>query len=192
MEHLLPASAAHQGAAVLAKPLAALDFAAACRRLDKRRNIVLVLDQVEDPQNVGAILRSAAAFRANALILTERHAPPITGAMAKAASGALELVPLCRLPNLALALERLGAMGYWRIGLDANAPLRLADALADARDVAFVLGAEGKGLRRLTEKKCDALARLPVAKSVESLNVAVAAAIALYETRRSAEEDAWL
>jgi 23S rRNA (guanosine2251-2'-O)-methyltransferase len=184
IEAVLPASAVHQGMALLAEPLPPIDFEAICEAQSQSRSRVIVLDQVEDPQNVGAILRSAAAFEALAVILTDRNAPPVSGALAKAASGALERVPLCRVPNLGRALERLAELGYWRVGLDAAGEKPLSEVLPGIRHVALVLGAEGAGMRRLTAEKCDYLARLPIAATAESLNVSAAAAIALYEAAR--------
>jgi 23S rRNA (guanosine2251-2'-O)-methyltransferase len=175
---LVPNDAPHQGVVVEVEPLeeAWLDDVLAEA---PERAVLLVLDQVTDPHNVGAILRSAAAVGAVAIVTQDRHSPPESGALAKAASGALERVPWVRVVNLARALEQIGEAGFWRIGLAGEAEADLKDALGSPR-VALVLGAEGPGLRQNSREHCDALARLPISDSIESLNVSNAAAIALY------------
>ncbi len=182
IEGLLPPGAVHQGTALLVDPLPHYDLTETCS--PAARGAVVVLDQVTDPRNVGAVLRSAEAFGARAVILQQRHAPDESGALAKAASGALERVPLLRETNLARALDALKEIGYWCVGLDAGAEQTLA-ALGLDRPAALVLGAEGAGLRRLTAERCDQLARLPIDERADSLNVSAAAAVALYEFARS-------
>ncbi|HEY0043596.1 MAG TPA: RNA methyltransferase [Allosphingosinicella sp.] len=175
---LVPKDAPHQGIVLDSERLPDLLLADVLEDSPEHRPI-LVLDQVTDPHNVGAILRSAAAFNALALVTQDRHAPPESGALAKAASGALETVPWVRVVNLARALDEIAEAGFWRIGLTGDAETTLQDALGPAR-VALVLGAEGEGMRPNTETHCDALARLPIGGAMESLNVSNAAAIALY------------
>jgi 23S rRNA (guanosine2251-2'-O)-methyltransferase len=173
---------AHQGAALLADPLAPPPLAAVL----ERPGPLIVLDQVTDPRNVGAILRSAAAFGAAGVITQERNAPDETGALAKAASGALESVPLLRAVNIARTLVALKAANCWVVGLDAGAPPLRGTALAQRR-VALVLGAEGEGLRRLTRETCDEVAGIAMpgrSAGLDSLNVAATAAVALYELNR--------
>jgi 23S rRNA (guanosine2251-2'-O)-methyltransferase len=181
LETLLPHDAVHQGLALEAKPLAEpeLDDVLAVLPSEGEPHILLLLDQVTDPHNVGAILRSAAAFAALAVIVPEHGAPPVTGALAKAASGAIETVPLVRVTNLARTIDRLKEEGFWCVGLDSEAHESLA-ALALPARIALVLGAEGAGLRRLVREQCDYLARLPTRGTLHSLNVSNAAAVALY------------
>ena len=188
LELLLPQGAVHQGLALETRPLAApaLEDVIAALPRDGEPHILLLLDQVTDPHNVGAILRSAAAFAALAVIVPEHGAPPVTGALAKAASGALETVPLIRVTNLARTIERLKTDGFWCVGLDSEAPQSLDTIELPAR-IALALGAEGAGLRRLVREQCDYLARLPMRGALHSLNVSNAAAVALYAltTQRS-------
>jgi 23S rRNA (guanosine2251-2'-O)-methyltransferase len=179
---LLPEDAVHQGAALLAEPLPNVPLDVA---LAKSKGPVLLLDQVTDPRNVGAILRSAAAFGCAAVIMQDRHAPPETGALARTASGALEIVPVVREVNLARTILTLKRAGYWVMGLAGDAPNELAKAAPTDRPVALVLGAEDTGLRRLQRETCDELVRLPISEAVESLNVSVAAAVGLYELARA-------
>jgi 23S rRNA (guanosine2251-2'-O)-methyltransferase len=175
---LVPKDAPHQGVVIEVEPLEEVWLDELMTRADERA-VLLVLDQVTDPHNVGAILRSAAAFGAIGIVTQDRHSPPESGALAKAASGALERVPWARVVNLARALEEIGEAGFWRIGLSGDAATELKDALGPQR-VALVLGAEGPGLRPNTREHCDALARLPISDAIESLNVSNAAAVALY------------
>ncbi len=176
---MVPNDAPHQGLVLEVDPLEDvwLDDLLADGANDTRP--ILVLDQVTDPHNVGAILRSAAAFDALGIVTQDRHAPPEGGALAKAASGALEIVPWVRVVNLARALDAIGEAGYWRIGLTGHTDRLLGDAIGMAK-VALVLGAEGEGMRQNTEAHCDELAKLPISPKAESLNVSNAAAIALY------------
>ena len=179
LDQLLGRDTVHQGAALLADPLASPLLTA----LVERPGVVLVLDQVTDPRNIGAVLRSAAAFGAAGLITQDRNAPEETGALAKAASGALEQVPLLRAVNLARTLVALKAAGFWTVGLDAGGAPLSGPALSERR-VALVLGAEGAGLRRLVRETCDEVAGLAMPGSMESLNVSAAATVALYEMAR--------
>jgi len=170
--------AVHQGIAVICDPLPERDLAEMTGA-----GLIVVLDQVTDPHNVGAILRSAAAFGAGALVLTARHSPADTGVLAKAASGGLEHVPIIRVANLARAMDQIADLGFLRAGLDSEYDETI-EAIEDEDKLALVLGAEGKGLRRLTKEKCDRLVRLDMPGPVASLNVSNAAAIALYALTR--------
>jgi 23S rRNA (guanosine2251-2'-O)-methyltransferase len=184
IDTLLPLGAVHQGLAVQVDtlpPAAIADLIDAARGRDNA--VIVVLDQVTDPQNVGAVLRSAAAFGAVGMVVQDRHTPEETGALAKAASGALERLPLARVTNLARGLEELKAGGFWVAGLAGDAPVTLAAANLTGQ-IALVLGSEGEGLRRLTREHCDHLVKLPQTELVESLNVSNAAAVALYELVR--------
>jgi 23S rRNA (guanosine2251-2'-O)-methyltransferase len=185
LARLVPGDAPHQGAVAEVERLEEIALADLLDEAQDGRPL-LVLDQVTDPHNVGAILRSAAAFDALGIVTQDRHAPPESGALAKAASGALETVPWVRVVNLARALEEMAEAGFWRIGLAGEADMHLAEALGPAR-VALVLGAEGEGMRQNTAAHCDALARLPISARMESLNVSNAAAIALYAARAAAD-----
>jgi 23S rRNA (guanosine2251-2'-O)-methyltransferase len=175
---LVPHDAPHQGVVIDVEPLEDVWLDELIGNAPERA-MLLVLDQVTDPHNVGAILRSAAAFGAIGIVTQDRHSPPESGVVAKASSGALERVPWARVVNLARALEEIGEAGFWRIGLTGDADTDLKEALGPAR-VALVLGAEGAGMRPNTREHCDALARLPITDAVESLNVSNAAAVALY------------
>lgn len=179
MDHLLGSDAVHQGIAVLVTPLELwmLD------EVIEKSGALLILDQVSDPHNVGAILRSAAAFGAIAVITPKDNSAPETATMAKAASGALDIVPRINVTNLASAMRELKEAGWWIIGLDGEATRTLGEIKPSAKTV-LVLGAEGKGMRRLTAESCDELAKLPISPRMESLNVSNAAAVALYEMVR--------
>ncbi len=173
----------HQGAALEAPPLSWGKLEDVCR--PEERSVVVLVDRVTDPHNVGAILRSAAAFGARAVIAPRRHSPAETGALAKAASGALERQPYIRVTNLAAAMESLRNMGYVFLGLDGEAETDLAEGLARAKSqpVGFVLGAEDVGLRGKTKESCDLLARIGISCDSGSLNVSNAAAVALYAAK---------
>jgi len=175
--------AVHQGVLLEARPLPPLDIA----DIVVSSGLVLALDQITDPHNVGAILRTAAAFAVDAVIVTDRHAPEFSGVLAKTASGGLEHVPLVEVVNLARALDQLGDAGFLRVGLDSEGPASLEDTVL-SRPTVLALGAEGKGLRRLTREKCDVLARLDMPGAVKSLNVSNACAVALTLARRALAE----
>ena len=176
---MVPSDAPHQGIVAEVEPLDDVWLGEALEAGQDDKRPVLVLDQVTDPHNVGAILRSAAAFDALCIVTQDRHAPPESGVLARSASGALEIVPWVRVVNLARALDEIAEAGYWRIGLDGEADTILGEAIGESR-VALVLGAEGEGLRHNSMAHCDILAKLPISPRMESLNVSNAAAIALY------------
>ncbi len=176
---MVPADAPHQGLVAEVEPLEDVWLGELLDRGTEDRRPLLVLDQVTDPHNVGAILRSAAAFDSLGIVTQDRHAPPESGTVARAASGALEIVPWCRVVNLSRALDEIAEAGFWRIGLTGHAKQTLDEAMGSQK-VALVLGAEGEGMRQNTEAHCDELAKLPISGKVESLNVSNAAAIALY------------
>jgi 23S rRNA (guanosine2251-2'-O)-methyltransferase len=178
LARLVPDGAPHQGLVLDVEPLdgAHLDDLLSAPGTGP----LVILDGVTDPQNVGAILRSALAFGAAGLVTQDRHAPGETGALAKAAAGALETLPWARVVNLSRALDQAAEAGFWRIGLAGEARRTLAEALTGARRVALVLGAEGEGLRPGVAQHTDELARLPIDPRMESLNVSVAAGVALY------------
>jgi len=184
IEALLPLGAVHQGVALLAEPLLRTDIVdlVDLAKADKHV-LVLALDQVTDPQNIGAVMRSAAAFGAKAILVPDRNTPETTGALAKAASGATEIVPLVRVQNLVRALKKLKKAGFWIAGLTANSSSEISTT--DLPDICvLVLGAEGKGMRRLTDETCDLRLRVTISDAMESLNVSSTAAIVMYEWSR--------
>ncbi|MFO0996830.1 MAG: 23S rRNA (guanosine(2251)-2'-O)-methyltransferase RlmB [Alphaproteobacteria bacterium] len=185
IDRLLPHTV-HQGLALEALPLEEPSLEEV---LAGPGSLLLVLDRANDPHNVGAVLRSAAAFGAAAVILPKDHAPPISGALAKAASGALEVVSLVTVTNLARALDAIKEAGYWSVGLSGEAPQTL-DTIDLKGRIALIIGAEGEGLRRLTREGCDFLARLPTAGPIADVNLSNAAAIALYEAVRQRAQPA--
>ena len=183
VSRLLPQGAVHQGVALQCEGLPKRDLEDVLAEAAQTPRIVLVLDQISDPHNAGAILRTAAAFGVAAVVVQDRNAPSESGALAKAASGALDSVPYIEVVNISRALEELGRHSFWRIALAGDGEQALADAKVDG-DIALVLGSEGSGIRRLVREHCDTAAFIPIGGNMESLNVSNAAAIALYELRR--------
>jgi 23S rRNA (guanosine2251-2'-O)-methyltransferase len=182
---LLPPGAVHQGIAAEASPLPELSVEEICDRADSAgKALVVVLDQVTDPHNIGAVMRSAAVFGAIAVVMQDRNAPEATGVLAKAASGALESVPLVRVVNIVRALDIFKNAGFWCLGLDAEAPAAI-DTIPPTEKRVVVLGAEGAGLRRLTREACDQLGRIDGGGPLTSLNISNAAAVALYAVSRN-------
>lgn len=183
IENLVGRDAVHQGIVAVCAPLPNPDLNALLKNLaDEEKALIVVLDQVSDPRNIGAILRSAVAFGARAVIMPEAGAPAESGAMAKASSGALDLIPCIRVANLARTLDTLKKAEFWCVGLDGYAPNMMGNYKLPKR-CAFVMGAED-GMRDLTKKSCDILVKLPMNPAIESLNVSIAAAVAMYEWNR--------
>lgn len=182
IDRLLHTGAVHQGLAAQVDDLPRARLKEACTPAEAGRP-VLILDQITDPQNIGALFRSAAAFGARAVIVQERRTPPLSGALAKAAAGAIEIIPCVRVVNIARAIEGLQGLGYFCAGLAGEADDDIT--ALPAAPLALVMGAEGAGLRKLVGETCDGLYRIPIEEGVESLNVSNAAAISLYEARRS-------
>ena len=180
IDRLLEFGAVHQGVAAQVAPLPDLALDEAVSGAE----IVVVLDQVVDPHNVGAILRSCAVFGVSTLVIQDRHSPAEAGSLAKAASGALEWIPIARVTNISRALEQLKNLGFWIAGLDGEANMALGSFPLQS-PLVLVMGAEGDGLRRLTRKACDHLLAIPSARADLSLNVSNATAVALYEARRN-------
>ena len=181
LARMLPAGAVHQGLAFKVQPLEGValeDFA------EPASGVIVMLDQLTDPQNVGAIFRSALAFGARGIVVQDRHSPALAGALAKAAAGATERLPCARVTNLSRALETLADLGWRAVGLDGAAEQTLEQAL-DGRPTVLVMGSEGDGIRRLVAEHCDVMARIPMPGGFESLNVSNAAAVALYEAGRA-------
>lgn len=183
---LLPEGAVHQGLALLTRPLPLAPLEPV---LQRQSGVLVMLDGITDPRNFGAIMRSCAAFGATGIITQTRHMPPQGGVLAKAAAGALERVPLIGVTNLARTLEALADAGWFSIGLAGESRTPIDAALRDARKLCLVLGSEGKGLRPNVARHCSQLARIPIDAGMESLNVATAAAIALWETRKGHSPD---
>lgn len=183
IDSLCPEGAVHQGIVLQVAPLPLKNIDEFLSE-NKKQDVILILDQVTDPHNIGAILRSAAAFDASAVIVADSHAPQETATLVKSSCGGIEVVPLIRVPNLARAMELIKKNGYWILGLDGKAKGTVTQGKLPEK-TAFVLGSEGDGLRRLTEENCDTLIKLPISPKMESLNVSNAAAIALYEYRRT-------
>ena len=181
LDRMLPAGAVHQGLAFKVQPLegVSLDDIA-----DPAEGIIVMLDQLTDPQNVGAIFRSALAFGARGIVVQDRHSPALAGALAKASAGATERLPCARVTNLSRALERLADLGWRAVGMDGSSDQTLEEAL-DSQPTVIVMGSEGDGIRRLVAEHCDVLAKIPMPGGFESLNVSNAAAVALYEANRA-------
>ncbi len=180
LERMLPRDAVHQGVALQCNPLEEMDVRdLVIRMLNKPRAVLAILDQVTDPHNVGAILRSASAFGLDGVIMQKKHAPALDGVLAKTACGALEHIPIAQATNLSRAIEELKEAGYHVMGLDERGRERLGDAPSPDK-LALVLGSEGDGIRHLVKESCDSLICLPTQGAIASLNVSNAAAVAFY------------
>ncbi len=181
LDKLVSAEAVHQGFVVVAEKLFPVLLEDVCKQLKHKDNCnVLILDQVTDPQNIGAIVRSCMAFGCSALIVQDKNSPQESGAMLKAAAGTFENLPICRVTNLSRAIEKLKKEDFWVVGMDGYAKTNI-DKMNKTGKLAVVMGSEGKGMRRLIEESCDITVRLPICEKVESLNVSTAAAVVLYE-----------
>jgi len=184
IDKMLQKDAVHQGMAVFCSKSEEYSLEEICDNLQhKQKATVMILDQVTDPQNVGTIIRSCVAFGCDALIMQDRNSPQETGAVAKAAVGTMELLPIVRVTNLSRAIEKLKDCGFWAVGMDGYAT-QYVDSLDKNTKLAVVMGSEGKGMRRLVEEACDISVKIPMSDNVESLNVATAASIVLYELNK--------
>ncbi len=184
IDKLLPFDAVHQGYALYCSELEGLSIEELCEMTaNEEKCNVLILDQVTDPQNVGAIIRSCAAFGTKALIIQDKNSPQESGAMAKAAAGTMEFLPVVRVTNLARTIETLKKNGFWIVGMDGYAKSNVAEIDKNTK-LAVIMGSEGAGMRRLVEESCDITIRLPISEKVESLNVSTAAAVVLYELNK--------
>ena len=182
IDALAGVGAVHQGLALQVKPLNMPALDEVLINVPSK-SVILILDQVTDPHNIGAILRSAAAFNALAVIIPDANAPQESAVLAKSACGALEIVPFIRVTNLVRAMQQLKDAGFWCLGLDGYATEHIGDKKLPQK-CAFILGSEGDGMRRLTAENCDYTIKLPISEKMESLNVSNAAAVALYEFNR--------
>ena len=181
IERVLPQDSVHQGFALYCSELPTYNIEDLLAMAEEKKEChILVLDQVTDPQNIGAIIRSCVAFNAMAIVVQDKNAPKETGSMAKASAGMIELLPIVRVTNLTRALEQLKNIGFWTLGMDGHATTTI-DKIKKGGKTAIVMGSEGKGMRRLIEETCDSTVKLNISENAESLNVATAAAIALYE-----------
>ena len=181
IEQMLPRDSVHQGFVAKVQPLPEYSIEEICNLAQEQKDChILILDQVTDPQNIGAIIRSCVAFNALALIVQDKNSPPENGSMAKASAGMIEHLPICRVTNISRAIEQLKKAGFWTIGMDGYATTTISELKKGGKN-AIIMGSEGKGMRRLVEESCDITVRLPISERVESLNVSTAAAIVLYE-----------